>query len=84
MRARVRQATGNVRQLIHGAEPVDVASLIAWVEIEPGDGGYFLFYVDATGDRLADTWHESEERAKAQARFELAITDDDWTDEGSR
>jgi hypothetical protein len=72
--------TGSTRHLIHGGESTEVAARIAWVEIEASDGAYYLFYFDANGDCLVDTWHETLERAKAQARFELEIEEIDWKD----
>jgi hypothetical protein len=80
LRASIRRATGNTRHVIHVAESNDVASQIAWVEIEPADGAYSLFYFSANGECLADTWHESAESAKAQARFEFEIEETGWTD----
>lgn len=79
-KARVRRATGNTQHVIHGAESIDIKSQIASVEIEPSDGGFLLLYVSRRGECLADTWHESLERAKAQARFELEIEEPDWED----
>lgn len=78
LRASVRRATGKTRHLIPGAESIDLASQIAWLELETADGGSYLYYFDANGECLADTWHESPERAKAQARFELEIEEHDW------
>jgi hypothetical protein len=75
LRAKVRRVTGNTRHLVAGAE---ASSLIAWVELEPDDGGYFLLYLDASGQSLTDTWHETVEAAREQARFEFEIDDDDW------
>jgi hypothetical protein len=79
LRASVRRATGNTRHVIHGAESVDVASRIVWVEIEPADGMYNLFYFDANGDCVADTCHETVKQAKEQAQFEFEIEESDWT-----
>jgi len=70
--------TGNTRHVIHGAESNDVASQIAWIEIEPADAAYRLLYFNANGECLADTWHESAHGAKAQARFEFEIEETDW------
>jgi hypothetical protein len=66
--------------VIHVAASVDVTSQIAWVEIEERDGAFYLFYFDSNGNRLTDTWHETVERAKAQARFEFEIEEHDWND----
>lgn len=78
MRARIRRATENARHGIHGADSNDIASQIAWVELEPADGAFYLLYFNANGDCLADTWHGSAEQAKAQARFEFEVEENDW------
>lgn len=78
----MRHATGNTRHLIHGAESVDVVGKIASVEIERGDGGWFLLYLDADGHNVADGWHETLELAKRQATFEFGIDADDWQSVG--
>ena len=36
----------------------------ASVEIEEGDGGFYLFRLDSSGECISDTWHESLKRAK--------------------
>ena len=59
----------------------DVTAQIASVEIDEGDRDCYLFYFDANGNCLTDTWHETLERAKAQALFEFAIDEDDWSAE---
>jgi hypothetical protein len=64
--------------VIHGGESLSVAAQIAWVEIEPADGAHYLLYFNTSGECLADTWHESAEQAKAQARFEFEIEESDW------
>jgi len=80
LRANIRRMTGATRHIIHGRESEDIASQIAWVEIEPADadGNFFLFYFTAAGTFLTDTWHQSLEDAKEQARFEFEIEDADW------
>lgn len=78
LRARVRRTTGSTRHVIHGAEAVDLALQVAWVDIERADSGWFLLYRDASGECLADTWHERVELAMAQARAEFAVDATDW------
>jgi hypothetical protein len=53
------------------------------VEIQPADGAFFLLYLDEHGDCLTDTWHQTLEQAKAQARHEFGIGEDDWDDAGT-
>ena len=78
LRASVRRVTGNARHIVHGRESDDLTSNIAWVEIEPDDGGFFVFYYSSAGECLADGWHESLDQAKHQARFEFEIQEADW------
>jgi len=42
------------------------------------DPGFYLFYHDATGTELTDTYHESIAEAKAQAEFEFEIKPEEW------
>ena len=74
-RATVQRLTGKTRHVVAG---VDVSARIASVEIEPTDNGCYLHYLDIAGKQLADTWHETRELAKRQARFEFGIDADDW------
>ena len=78
LRANVRKSTGLTRHLVHGAESIDIAPQIAWVELAAADGAFNLFYFDHAGTCVADGWHETEQLAKAQARFEFEIDDQDW------
>lgn len=78
MRAKIRRPTENVRHAIHGVDSIDIASQIAWVELESADGAFYLLYFNANGDCLADTWHGSAAQAKAQARFEFEVEESDW------
>jgi len=78
LRASVRRATGFTRHIIHGRESEDLASNIAWVEAEPANGAVYLFYFSVHGECLTDTWHESLDGAKHQARLEFAIEEADW------
>ena len=84
LRAKVRRATGNTRHFRGHIEGVDVVKdaqlpTPAYVEIEPsGDGAFYLFYFNANGEGLTDTWHESVARAKDQAHFEFEIEESDW------
>jgi hypothetical protein len=48
------------------------------VTIEPAADAFYLFYFDADGRCLTDTWHQTLEAAKAQAQFEFEITDEEW------
>lgn len=49
-----------------------------WVEIRQGNQGYYLLYFDESGAYITDGWHATFEEAKAQAKFEFEIDEDDW------
>lgn len=82
-RATVREVTGEVRHyygtLIEDV-PVQTEKIPppAWVEIVADGEGFFLFYFNAAGNVLTDTWHASLPQAKAQAAREFRIADADW------
>lgn len=44
----------------------------------PGDPGYYLFYCDATGKELTDTYHDTVDSAFEQARAEFGVGPDEW------
>jgi len=71
LRARVRGIAEHSRGTGEPGAP-------ATVEIEQNDGGYYLFYLEGTGQYLAHTWHETLEDAKARAHRELAVEETDW------
>jgi hypothetical protein len=75
LRAAVRdRMTGSVERRRGTSEPGAPAA----VEIEQNDGGYYLFYLDGTGQYLAHTCYETLEGAKATAHRELAVEETDW------
>jgi hypothetical protein len=83
MRARVRGVTGATRHLVAGIEDgefvnVEPQPVADWVEIEECAGGVLLLRWTDAGEFGGDTWHESTERAKDQARFEYEIEEEDW------
>jgi hypothetical protein len=43
-----------------------------------GDGGFYVLYMDARGECLTDTWHQTLSQAKAQAQHEFEIAEADW------
>jgi len=88
LRARVRRATGATRHYrahIEGGEVQKGEELPvpAWVEITPDAGAFLLLYLDERGDCLTDTWHQTLEQAKAQARHEFGIEEEEWENSGS-
>jgi len=43
-----------------------------------GDPSYYLFYCDATGEELTDTYHDTVDSAFEQARAEFGVRPDEW------
>jgi hypothetical protein len=83
VKAKVRRVTGNTKHAIGRlAEEMPVAASPLpppqWVGISRDGGGFFLLHFNEAGKRFNDTWHESFQRAKAQALFEFDILESDW------
>ena len=70
------QSTGNTRHYRDGRElPAPAALEIARYA---GDAGFYLFYLDAAGDEITDTYHESMEDAVSQAEWEFVVGEVEW------
>jgi hypothetical protein len=78
-RVKLRQehvSTGKTNHYVGGAEmprPVEL-QIVTYGE----DSGYYLFYCDAAGVEMTDTYHDTVEEAMAQAEFEFSVKPDDW------
>ncbi len=42
------------------------------------DSGYYLFYCDEKGVEITDTYHDSIEKALAQAEWEFGLRPEEW------
>jgi hypothetical protein len=83
LKAKVVKVLGRTRHAqghMEGDRVVDdgVLPAPAWVQIEPDGDAYLLVYLDANGDSITDTWHQTLDDAKGQAEFEFGITEPDW------
>jgi hypothetical protein len=82
LRARVWRATGKTTHVIgHMTEDrldVDKIPDPKTIELVQRDGACYLLRLDAAGICISDTWHETIEAAKAQAKFEFAIGESEW------
>lgn len=74
----VKVFTGRTRHRIASHDGVVEIPEVVRVRIEPVDGAYFLFRIDAAGRVVADTWHQTIPEAQHQARFEYGIELADW------
>ena len=78
LRARVRTVTGSTKHFVFPNKRIPPPDAI---EIVEGDGGWYLFHLNAQGTVIADTHHRSLEEAKRQAAFEFALSEQDWIHE---
>jgi len=82
LRARVWRARGKTTHTIghktrNGLEVEKIADPKT-IELVQRDGAYYLLRFDAAEICISDTWHETIEAAKAQARFEFDIGESEW------
>lgn len=72
------RVTGKTRHY-YGTAPLPPPSEL---RIAPfaGDPGFYLLYLDSSGNELTDTYHGSVEEAMAQADFEFEVNPSDWRD----
>src|SRR2546429_373327 len=62
--------------LIRGAElPVPHELMITQIKPDPG---YYLLYLDANGNEITDTYHETLESAMEQAKWEFNVEPNEW------
>ena len=87
--AKVRRVTGKaaknrVSALVNGRiVPVADIPPASGVRIEPLEApekGFFLFYLDGSGNVIADGWHLTLDEAKRQAKLEFKIEEEDWSE----
>lgn len=70
--------TGLTRHFKQGSLQGAAANLAICCYIDDPDSGFYLFGCDADWNVITDTWHESLEAAKRQARHEYENIDDAW------
>ncbi|MGH8550153.1 MAG: hypothetical protein ACRERU_16430 [Methylococcales bacterium] len=46
----------------------------------PDEQGFYLLYLDDAGNELTDTFHETIDKAMAQAEWEFSVQPNEWTD----
>jgi hypothetical protein len=83
LEANVRRVTGSTahywtRVSQNGSHETREVNPPLTVEIEDGEDGFFLLHFNEVGECVADSWHATLEEAKAQAKFEFEIGEDDW------
>jgi len=70
------QPTGSTRHTVNGivVEPTFELRILQF----DSDPGFYLMHFNESGEELADTCHETCEKAKEQAEFEFGIKRKDW------
>lgn len=81
--AKINTATGSVKHTlgvlgVNGPETTVDFPIAVRLEISVSEDGILLLRFDRNGDYCGDTWHQTIEEAKDQARFEFNVTEDDW------
>jgi hypothetical protein len=83
--ADVKTVTGKTEHLLGAAHEdgrlvgVERIPAPAYVVIsEDKDGSFYLFHYNSQNDCIADSWFQSLEQAKRQAKFEFDLDDGDW------
>jgi hypothetical protein len=82
LKAPIRTTTGKTLHL-RVADSTRTAKITAFsqpvrVEIVAQGSAYLLLRFDDKSECVGDTWHETIDAAKAQAKFEFLIKDEDW------
>ena len=73
---KTRHSLGTIK--VGELEEIAKLPLSAWVEIEEGESGVYLYRYSANGECVSDTWHASVNEAIEQAEFEFDIKRTDW------
>jgi hypothetical protein len=60
-----------------GNEELPPAAMLQIVKYEDVEG-FYLLYLDADGNELTDTFHDTLERAFAQAEWEYRVKPNEW------
>lgn len=68
--------TGNTRHYIRG----ELVTTFHHLRIVEHAGEILLFYCDADGIEVTDTWHETIGQAMRQAEFKFGVRPDEWFD----
>jgi hypothetical protein len=72
LRAEIKNRANEACQNLGDEKPPSSA------EIEETTEGFFLYRLDLSGQCISDTWHQSLEEAKEQAKFEFLISEHEW------
>lgn len=70
------QPTGQTKHY-QGTATVPAPAMLHIVQFA-GDSGYYLLYLDAKGQELTDTYHDTLAAALAQAQREFQIEPNEW------
>jgi|tagenome__1003787_1003787.scaffolds.fasta_scaffold19002463_2 hypothetical protein len=68
--------TGNTLHVI-GDQAMGPAAALRIVRYDEGPG-FYLLYLDAAGEEMTDTWHQTLDDAPHQAEFEFSVASSEW------
>jgi len=57
-------------------QPPHELQIVSYPDVE----GFYLLYLDASGEVITDTYHETLEKAQDQAKWELNVLPSEWSD----
>src|SRR4029077_1073348 len=78
--AKVKHYIGPPPELTGGVDQRTLMGAPAFIIIEEGPEGVFLFRYDSKGECVGDTWHQTIEDAKDQAAYEYEGALGTWQD----
>jgi hypothetical protein len=81
-RAHVRKVSNatHVLSYMQGEDLARESDVPSHVEVRAVPGGFYLMRMRGEGSCIFDTWHLTLAEAKAQAEFEYAIEDREWSE----
>lgn len=68
--------TGKTRHFIGSQRAPTPTTLM--IGQEEGDPGFYLLYLDSSGNEITDTYHDTVSKAMEQANWEFSVDESDW------
>ena len=76
----IGKSTNYLGTIVEGV-PVPIEQLPdpTWLEISQEGHDFFLLYLNADGECIADTWHQTLESAQKEGMLAFGIKPNEWT-----